>query len=81
MVRMEEDWAQIQELFRESLRRVGDERSKFLDAACVDAPQLREKLENLLLAHEDADEFLTPPEEDSEERAVPSMPREIGHWK
>lgn len=51
----------VEELFEEALVRSGEERRRFLDGACADAPELRRLVEELLEADEQAGSFLQTP--------------------
>ncbi len=53
-----ERWDQIQGLFDEVFDLRGDERAARLDEACRDDPDLREEVESLLAAYEQADDVL-----------------------
>ena len=60
-----ETWERLQELFRAALDRNADQRGAFVVAACGGDRALQEKLEELLAAHQKAEqvpEFLTPDE-------------------
>lgn len=53
-------WQRMWGLFHEALEKSPSERAGFLDAACSDAA-LREKLDGLLAANDDASDFLAEP--------------------
>lgn len=46
-------WQRIEEIFFEALERPEGERTAFLDAACLDSPELREELDAMLAVHAD----------------------------
>jgi hypothetical protein len=52
-----ERWQQVNEILEEAWERAGTERREFLDQACSGDPLLREKVEALLAADEDASGF------------------------
>ncbi len=54
-------WRRIDALFTEALDRPAEERAALLDAACEDDPDLRREIEDLLDAHEAAEDFLADP--------------------
>ena len=55
-----ERWQQINELFTCALVHEAAERREFLAAACGDDNELREEVDSLLAAHEEAGEFIHP---------------------
>jgi serine/threonine-protein kinase len=56
-----EDWARIRELLRAALEKTPATRSSFLDLACGDDAALRQSVDALLAAHEEAGDFLESP--------------------
>ena len=56
-----EDWARIRELLRAALEREPRQRSAFLDEACGRDAALRQSVDALLAAHEEAGDFLESP--------------------
>ncbi len=56
-----ERWQQVNEILEEAWERAGTERREFLDQACSGDPLLREKVEALLAADEDASGFWKEP--------------------
>src|SRR5262249_49926042 len=52
---------QIERLYNQAVELESGERSAFLSRVCAGNPQLREKLERLLKAHEIAGDFLSKP--------------------
>ncbi len=49
----------VEEIFLTALEfRSGDERDDFLDQACIQTPELRVKIDRLLIAHEKASQFM-----------------------
>ena len=53
------DPARVRDIFLGAIE--ADDRARFLDEACRDDPQLRRRVEELLASHEQAGEFLIPP--------------------
>ncbi len=53
-----QDWEQIKDLFGAAVEMEPAARSRFLEQECS-SPQMRERVERLLLAHESADSFLS----------------------
>jgi len=58
-----EDWARIRELLRAALEREPGQRSAFLDEACGTDAALRQSVDALLAAHEEAGDFLESPDQ------------------
>lgn len=58
---MNERWQQISEVFKSALEQPHEARSLFLDKACEGNSSLREQVENLLAAHEEAGSFFEKP--------------------
>ncbi|MAW61913.1 MAG: hypothetical protein CMJ94_13935 [Planctomycetes bacterium] len=58
----EPDFARIQRIFEEAVELPAAERAAFLDRACADDPELRARVEELLAADAELDEFLEPPQ-------------------
>jgi len=54
-------YAQVQEIFADALEHPRDERSAYLDRVCAGKPELREEVEALLAAHDEAGEYLAEP--------------------
>jgi tetratricopeptide (TPR) repeat protein len=55
------EWPHLKELLGETLRRSGDERAAFLEAACGADLGLRREVESLAAAHDEAGAFLDAP--------------------
>ena len=56
---MEKQSDSVKAVFDRALEiKAGDERIAYLDQACADLPELRQKVEALLRAYEDAGSFL-----------------------
>jgi serine/threonine protein kinase len=55
-----ETWRRVEELYHSALERAPGERATFLSDACGDDEGLRQKIESLVDAHEDARNFLEP---------------------
>jgi tetratricopeptide (TPR) repeat protein/predicted Ser/Thr protein kinase len=68
------DWSRIKELFHAALERTPDERTRYLDATCADAAELRAEVERLLTAHAQAGEFI-------ERSPIRRTDRVIGHYQ
>jgi eukaryotic-like serine/threonine-protein kinase len=74
-------------IFEEALALPSEKRAAYLDKACENDPQLRQRVEELLRAHEQAGQFMAEPAAPSLERAVRSLPLtekvgdKIGHYK
>jgi tetratricopeptide (TPR) repeat protein/predicted Ser/Thr protein kinase len=68
-----ETWPRLQELFAAALERPAGERHAFLGLACQGDAALRERLEALLRAHEEAGSFLEPTDS--------LAGRTIGHYR
>ncbi len=64
-----EQWEEIKRIFESALKLSQTECSKFLDAACHDRPDLRQVIDELLIAHEEASGFL----EDESFSALPPV--------
>ncbi|HYU43696.1 MAG TPA: hypothetical protein VEQ84_16230 [Vicinamibacteria bacterium] len=56
-----EDWPRIRELLRAALERDPAQRPAFLDQACGEDAKLRQSVDALLAAHEEAGDFLESP--------------------
>src|SRR4029078_8364334 len=56
-----EDWSQIREVLRAALERDPGQRAAFLVEACGEAAPLRQSVDALLAAHEEAGDFLESP--------------------
>jgi len=56
-----EDWLRIRELLRAALEKDPGQRSAFLDDACAGDAALRQSVDALLAAHEEAGDFLESP--------------------
>src|SRR2546422_51393 len=56
-----ERWKQIKEVFQDALEHSGEERSGFVSRVCQGDEELRVEVEDLLLAHERAGDFLEEP--------------------
>ena len=54
-------WAQLKELLNQALEIDPEGRSAFLDEKCGDDSKLRQKLDELLAASKDLDDFMSPP--------------------
>ena len=55
-------WERVRRLFHDALEHPpGGERSRFLDSACADDPELRTEVESLLTSHDRAGSFLESP--------------------
>ncbi|MBC8404598.1 MAG: protein kinase [Planctomycetes bacterium] len=54
-------WAQLKELLNQALEIDPEGRSAFLDEKCGDDSKLRQKLDELLEASKDLDDFMSPP--------------------
>ncbi|HEX8844122.1 MAG TPA: protein kinase [Pyrinomonadaceae bacterium] len=54
-------WQQIKEIFHSALEREPEERSAFLDKACVDDASLRKEVKALIAAHEKEGSFIDSP--------------------
>ena len=64
---MSQEVKDIKAIFSEALeKQTDDERSSYLGQACGNDADLREKVENLLKAHNEAGDFLEPPDLDAE---------------
>jgi serine/threonine protein kinase/Flp pilus assembly protein TadD len=66
----------VEELFASALECSPKERGKFLDRACANAPEVRRRVEELLLAHEEAKSSSQGPLISREDQLQPEM--EIG---
>jgi len=58
-----EDWSRIRELLRAALESSPRQRSAFLDEACGEDAALRQSVDALLAAHEEAGDFLESPQQ------------------
>ena len=65
-----ERWQQLDELFHAALQHEPEERAAFLDEACVDDEALRQQVEALLAANEEAGSFIESPAMEVEARGV-----------
>src|SRR5712691_7034206 len=65
-----EHWQQLDELFHAALQHEPEERTAFLDEACVDDEALRQQVEALLAANEEAGSFIESPAMEVEARGV-----------
>src|SRR5436309_335805 len=65
-----ERWQQLDELFHAALQHEPEERAAFLDEACVDDEALRQQVEALLAANEEAGSFIESPAREVEARGV-----------
>ena len=54
-------WHQVDKVLEAALEREPGERAAFLDQACAGDEALRQEVEELLKAHEQAGSFLSPP--------------------
>jgi hypothetical protein len=61
METMPESQNLVEDLFEEALARPPEERSAYLDVACPDLPEVRHLVKMLLLADEQAGDFLETP--------------------
>src|SRR5688572_18993112 len=68
------DWPRVKELFHGALEREPAERAAFLSASCGDDAGVRAEVERLLLAHENAGEFI-------ESSPTAMAGRVVGHYK
>jgi eukaryotic-like serine/threonine-protein kinase len=55
------DWEKIQALFGDAVERPAGERAAFLGKACEGDSELRDEVESLLRAHDQAGDFLARP--------------------
>lgn len=82
-----ESWEQLDQLFHLALEHQPYERAAFLDQACGGDNSLREQVEALLAAHEEAGSFIERPALGVEARSVADDPNEltagqtIGHYQ
>src|SRR5213593_477288 len=65
-----ERWQQVDKLFHSALDRTPEERATFLDEACADDEALRQQVEALLAAPEQAGSFIENPAFAVEAQAV-----------
>src|SRR2546422_11686882 len=65
-----ERWQQLDELLHAALQHEPEERAAFLDEACVDDEALRQQVEALLAANEEAGSFIESPAMEVEARGV-----------
>src|ERR1041385_1425765 len=56
-----ERWRRVDELFEQVLEREGEERARFLEAACAGDASLRREVEEMLRADECAERFIETP--------------------
>jgi serine/threonine protein kinase/TolB-like protein/tetratricopeptide (TPR) repeat protein len=73
-----ERWQQLDELFHAALERKPQERAAFLDEACAGDEALRQRVEALLAAHEQAGSFIESPAMEVEARGVAADQRSTG---
>ena len=82
-----ERWQQLDSLFHSALERAPEERAAFLDGACAGNESLRQQVEALLAANEEAGSFIERPAFEVEARSVANDQNElavgqsIGHYK
>jgi len=85
-----ERWERVKELFAEAQERVPGERSAFLLSACGEDAALRQEVESLLVAYDQAPTFLEAPaadnfadsgEKDPEDPARAFVGRTVGAWR
>ena len=69
-----EDWQQLDKLFHSALERGPAARAAFLDEACAGDEALRQRVEALLAAHEQAGSFIESPAMEVEARGVAADP-------
>ena len=65
-----ERWQQLDKLFQSALAREPDERAAFLDKACAGDQSLRQQVNRLLVAHEEAGSFIERPAFEVEARGL-----------
>jgi eukaryotic-like serine/threonine-protein kinase len=82
-----ERWQQVEELFHLGLEREASQRAAFLDEACAGDPDLRGKVESLLIYDEQESSFLETPASEvrgdwlDEDQPVPMTGRRIGPYQ
>jgi serine/threonine protein kinase len=81
-----EQWQHLDKLFHSVLEREPAERSAFLDEACAGDESLRQQVEVLLRAHEEAGSFIERPAFEVEAQSVAddqesAVGQTIGHYK
>src|SRR5688572_32749466 len=76
-VTMTTDSAKVEELFDAARRRPADERPRFLDEACKGDVELRNAVDSLLRAHDQAERFL----ETQPQRRLEAPGSVIGRYK
>jgi serine/threonine-protein kinase len=54
-------WAHIKAVFADAMEHSGDDRQRYLDAACADDSALRSEVESLLHSHDRAGDFIDTP--------------------
>ena len=80
-------WQQLDKLYHSALERELAERAAFLDAACAGDKSLREQVEALLAAHEEAGTFMERPAFEVEARLLAgdevdsAVGQTIGHYR
>jgi len=80
-------WQQVDNLFHSALERTAPERTKFLEQACAGDDELREEVEALLSAHEQAGSFIERPAVEIEARSLINaqggsmIGKTIGHYR
>src|SRR5437867_4286129 len=65
-----ESWQQLDQLFHSALERGPAERAAFLDKSCAGDESLRQQVEALLAAHEEAGSFIERPAMEVEARGL-----------
>jgi predicted Ser/Thr protein kinase len=80
-------WAAVNDVFHRALEVSAERRGAFLDAACAGQPALREEVESLLAAHEEASDFIEAPAADAAQLSALIGPaaesmvgRTLGHY-
>ena len=65
-----EHWQQIETIFHRAMEREPGQRAAFLDNACADDEKLRQRIEALIIAHEQANGFIERPAFEIEAQAL-----------
>lgn len=63
-------WTQLKAIFDEARLRKGNDRAEYLNHACGDDAELRDEVDGLLEAYDEADDFLSDGTDDAEEDAA-----------